>query len=80
MTISNFTPKKKVRERNDDKKNSKVEKFAHEKVPKVNVVVLHDTYDKGIEFLIVEFLFPIIMYKVCLFLKEEIPVTVSRQA
>ena len=48
MTISNFTPKKKVRERNDDKKNSKVEKFAHEKLPKVNVVVMHDTYDKRI--------------------------------
>ena len=43
-TISpKLSSKEKVRERNDDKKDSKVEKFAHEKLPKVNVVVMHDT-------------------------------------
>ena len=46
-TISpELSSKEKVRERNDDKKDSKVEKFTHEKLPKVNVVVMHDTYER----------------------------------
>ena len=44
-----LSSKEKVRERNDDQKDSKVEKFAHEKLPKVNVVVMHDTYEERIE-------------------------------
>ena len=49
-TISpELSSKEKVREGNDDQKNSKVEKFAHEKLPKVNVVVMHDTYEQRIE-------------------------------
>ena len=49
-TISpELSSKEKVREGNDDQKDSKVEKFAHEKLPKVNVVVMHDTYEERIE-------------------------------
>ena len=49
-TISpELSSKEKVREGNDDQKDSKVEKFAHEKLPKVNVVVMHDTYKERIE-------------------------------
>ena len=49
-TISpELSSKEKVREGNDDQKNSKVEKFAHDKLPKVNVVVMHDTYEQRIE-------------------------------
>ena len=38
-----MSSKEKASEGNDDQKNSKVEKFAHEKLPKVNAVVMHDT-------------------------------------
>ena len=40
-----LSSKEKVGERNDEKKNNKVEKFAHDKLPKVNVVVMHDTFE-----------------------------------
>ena len=40
-----LSSKEKVGERNYYKKNNNVEKFTHEKLPKVNVVVMHDTFE-----------------------------------
>ena len=47
-TISpKLSSKEKVRERNDYKEDNNVEKFTHDKLPKVYVVVMHDTLKKG---------------------------------
>ena len=49
-TISQkLSSKEKVRERNDYKEDNNVEKFTHEKLPKVYVVVMHDTLKKVVQ-------------------------------